>query len=70
MIKDRLIDKIYPFPEDPFGNLICFDYRNGMNKSLKVVFWDHEIAHDSSEEAIRYICVNFTILLHKLYTPE
>lgn len=27
-VKDRLIEKVIPFAEDPFGNLLCFDYRN------------------------------------------
>ena len=27
-VKDRLPESIYPFADDPFGNLICFDYRS------------------------------------------
>lgn len=27
-IKDRLIGRVIPFAEDPFGNMICFDYTN------------------------------------------
>ncbi len=28
--KDRLPDKIYPFAREPFGNLLCLDYRNNL----------------------------------------
>lgn len=69
-VKDRLIDDIYPFAEDPFGNLICFDYREGKNKSPKVIFWDHEIASRESDDGIFYICDSFTELISKLYSDE
>ncbi|HHB2075694.1 TPA: SMI1/KNR4 family protein, partial [Bacillus cereus] len=40
-IKEELLDNIYPFANDPFGNFLCFDYRN--NSALPtIVFWDHE----------------------------
>ena len=26
-IQDRLVAGVYPFADDPFGNMICFDYR-------------------------------------------
>ena len=40
-IKDRLVDKVYPFGKDSFGNHLCFDYRN--NSQLPtIVFWEHE----------------------------
>ena len=35
--KDRLIDDIYPFADDSFGNFICFDYWKGKDKPPKVV---------------------------------
>jgi cell wall assembly regulator SMI1 len=68
MIEDRLISDIYPFGADPFGNFICFDYREGTNKPPKVVFWDHETAYDSPEKAISFICDSFTKLISKLYS--
>lgn len=69
-IKDRLVNNIYPFAEDPFGNFICFDYREESTQSPKVVFWDHEVAFQSPEEAISYICDSFTELIYKLYRSE
>lgn len=34
------LDGVVPFGRDPFGNLICFDYRESAKPSIK--FWDHE----------------------------
>lgn len=34
------LSKIVPFAQDPFGNLICFDYSYGPRP--KIVFWEHE----------------------------
>jgi hypothetical protein len=51
-VKDRMVDGVIPFANDPFGNLLCFDYRqNSLNPT--VVFWDHEIANDNPERAIK-----------------
>ncbi|MCL2360111.1 MAG: SMI1/KNR4 family protein [Candidatus Bathyarchaeota archaeon] len=64
-VKDRLVNGIYPFAEDPFGNLICFDYRNN-DDIPKVVFWDHELSHENPEnlgKAITPICNTFSELL-------
>jgi len=63
--KDRLIEKIIPFAEDPFGNMICFDYRN--NNQPVVVFWEHETAFNDKEEAIKYICGTFSDLMSILH---
>jgi len=63
--KDRLIEKIIPFAEDPFGNMICFDYRN--NNQPVIVFWEHEIAFNDKEKAIKYICNSFSDLLSILH---
>lgn len=62
--KDRLPDKIYPFAKDPFGNLLCFDYRD-TSDSPSIVFWDHE--EEDIEEAIYPVCPTFTELLDSLY---
>ncbi|ETA69193.1 SMI1/KNR4 family protein [Methanolobus tindarius DSM 2278] len=63
-IVEGMVECIYPFAADPFGNFICFDYRDGKNKSPKVVFWDHEIAY------VCHICDSFTELISKLYKHE
>ncbi|KFN04741.1 SMI1/KNR4 family protein [Bacillus clarus] len=62
-VKDRLSDKVYPFARDPFGNLLCFDYRNEL-QSPTVVFWDHE--EEDMEKAIYPVCSSFTELLNSL----
>ena len=64
-VKDRLLSGVYPFADDPFGNLICFDYRNSDGIST-VVLWDHESCHENLEKAIIPICKTFTELLSKL----
>ncbi|OOZ84311.1 SMI1/KNR4 family protein [Bacillus cereus] len=62
-VKDRLVAKVYPFARDPFGNLLCFDYRNSTESPI-VVFWDHE--EENIEEAIYPVCSTFTELLASL----
>ena len=64
-VQDRLVKGVYPFADDPFGNLICFDYRNNTGIPT-VVFWDHEISQENREKAIIPICDTFTELLFKL----
>jgi len=64
-IKGRLIEKIIPFAEDPFGNMICFDYRD--NNQPVVVFWEHETAFNDKEAAIKYICSTFSDLMSILH---
>ncbi|MFC4620417.1 SMI1/KNR4 family protein [Camelliibacillus cellulosilyticus] len=65
-IRDRLVEGVYPFADDPFGNHICFDYRESKDNP-KVVFWDHEVAYEDPEKAITPVCDSFTELLNKLY---
>ncbi|MGC5326444.1 SMI1/KNR4 family protein [Brevibacillus sp. SYSU BS000544] len=83
-ISEELPDGIIPFANDPGGNYICFDYKNGKQDEPIIVFWDHELSvseDDLSEEeleeksleeyqreAIVPICSTFTELLSKLYT--
>jgi hypothetical protein len=64
-VRDRLVEGIYPFADDPFGNLLCFDYRKGDNPTI--VFWDHEVAFEDPEGALTYVADSFTELLSKLY---
>ena len=38
-VSDRLIEDVIPIAEDPFGNLICFDFRiDNANQGLKLAF--------------------------------
>ncbi|MFC4620420.1 SMI1/KNR4 family protein [Camelliibacillus cellulosilyticus] len=68
-VKDRLIDKVYPFANDPGGNLFCFDYRKS-DMNPQIVFWDHEVAFEDPEKAITYLCDSFTELLLNLHEYE
>jgi cell wall assembly regulator SMI1 len=61
---EGMVDGIFPFAADPFGNFICFDYRDEKDSLPKVVFWDHELA------SIYYICDNFIELISKLYSND
>jgi hypothetical protein len=63
-IKDRLPEKVIPFARDPFGNLICFNYRESSEPTI--VFWEHETASRSKEAAIKKVCNTFTELLNML----
>lgn len=62
-IKDRLVDGIYPFASDSFGNFLCFDYRNNP-ASPTIVFWDHE--EEEIEDSIYPVCSTFQELLNSL----
>ncbi|MDA7028615.1 SMI1/KNR4 family protein [Bacillus sp. CLL-7-23] len=63
--KDRLIDNVIPFADDPAGNLFCFDYRRSSTDPV-IVFWDHEEAFENPENALTYICDSFTDLINSL----
>ena len=65
-IKNRLPAGIVPIASDPFGNYICFDFRNKKDNPT-LVFWDHE---KSGDTAISPICDSFSELLSKLYQPD
>lgn len=64
--EESSIEGLVPFGKDPFGNLLCFDYRSN-KESPQVVFFDHE---ERGEEAIIPICNTFTELLNGLYSIE
>ncbi|MGM1019044.1 MAG: SMI1/KNR4 family protein [Bacillota bacterium] len=62
--QDSFTKGIIPFGRDPFGNLLCFDYR--FNKEVPlIILFDHE---EIEEEAITPVCDTFTELLDKLYS--
>ncbi len=64
-VSDRIPTKVISFGEDPFGNLYCFDYREG--SSPKVVYWDHEKAFNDPENSLTYIADSFTGFVNMLY---
>ncbi|WP_425449853.1 SMI1/KNR4 family protein [Dethiothermospora halolimnae] len=67
-VKDRLIERVIPFAEDPFGNLICFDYRN--NEQPTIVFWQHEKAFNNKQAATKHLCDSFNDLLLMLHESK
>lgn len=67
-VKDRMPVGVFPFAEDPFGNLLCFDYRIDPNHP-QVVFWDHERSHTDPIDAVTRICDTFSTLIASLYEP-
>lgn len=66
-IGKRLPDKVIPFADDPFGNYLCFDFRD-KESNPTVVFWDHE--QPNRKTSLSKVCNNFTELLNKLYKPD
>ena len=64
--KDKLPRDIVPFARDPFGDMICFDYR--ISKIPSIVFW--RVDKGKSEESIDFICDTFSDLLSSLYRVE
>ncbi|MWC31272.1 SMI1/KNR4 family protein [Paenibacillus sp. MMS18-CY102] len=61
-----LPEGIIPFARDPFGGLICFNYRNTKD-SPTVVFYDQESVND---DKIKLICGTFSELIDRLYSDE
>jgi hypothetical protein len=64
-ITEGLDKRVIAFADDPFGNSICFDYRN-TDTNPPVVFFDHELDSDDPDK-YQYICASFTELIDKLY---
>jgi SMI1-KNR4 cell-wall len=62
MFHEFSVQKLIPFARDPYGNLLCFDYRYDEN-SPKVVFFDSE----GEETSITPVCDTFTDLISRLY---
>ena len=67
-LKSRLVEKVFPFARDPFGNYICFDYRSGGDPTI--VFWEHEAASIDNDSAISKVCDSFSELLDMLEERE
>ena len=63
------IDRVLPFARDPFGNLICFDYRE-TDSNPPIVFWDHEADSDAGEESLKFVANSFDEFLDMLYEPD
>lgn len=58
-LKSDLPNKVIPFAKDPFGNMYCFDYRNGEEPTI--IYWDHESG------SITYVCATFSDMENMLY---
>lgn len=66
-VRDRLCQGVIPIADDPFGNLICFDFRESASNP-PIVFWDHEVESLNPDSALFPVCQSFTALLEMLYT--
>jgi hypothetical protein len=64
-IKDRLVDNVFPFGNDPFGNHYCFDYRQSKQYPT-VIFWNHEEAYENPAKGTSYLYDSFTEFLNHL----
>ncbi|ETT34058.1 SMI1/KNR4 family protein [Paenibacillus sp. FSL P4-0338] len=64
--EETSIAGLVPIARDPFGNLLCFDYRLKV-QSPEIIFYDHE---EIGEDAIIPVCSTFTELLNGLYSAE
>ncbi|WHX50171.1 SMI1/KNR4 family protein [Paenibacillus woosongensis] len=60
-----LPENIIPFARDPFGGLICFDYRPS-NDVPVIVFFDEELENNN----ITFICESFSELINRLLIIE
>lgn len=69
LLKARLPKGVYPFAADPFGNYLCFDYRDKAKSGPSIVFWDHEFSRNR-EKAFTYVCGTFTELVRMLYSDD
>ena len=61
-LQDRIGDQLFPFAEDGFGNLLCFDY----SADKTIVFWDHEKNYDDFKETT-FVCSSFSSLIENLF---
>lgn len=61
----RLLNKMIPIANDPFGNLICISAEG--DDMGKVYFWDHELeSEEAGYENMGFIANSFTEFLNKL----
>lgn len=67
-VRDRLLPLVFPFAQDPFGNLICFKYKNHTDEP-EIAFWNHELAKSNPIQATIVVRRNFTELIESLYDP-
>ncbi|MBP3041174.1 SMI1/KNR4 family protein [Bacillaceae bacterium Marseille-Q3522] len=63
MFYEFSLQKLIPFARDPFGNLLCFDYRDN-DESPKIVFYNCE---ENGITLVTPVCESFTVLLDRLY---
>ncbi|MCX7569424.1 SMI1/KNR4 family protein [Tumebacillus sp. DT12] len=70
-IEERLVEGVYPFASDAFGNFICFDYRQQEDLTQPaIVFWEHEAASEDPERAIYPVARSIADLIDCLYEIE
>jgi hypothetical protein len=65
-LSGRMPEGVLPIGEDPFGNFICLDGRDG--RDGPVLFWDHEYEGEPPDEANLYeIAPDLQTFLDSLY---
>jgi cell wall assembly regulator SMI1 len=65
-IRERFPKGVLPIADDPFGNHICLDGRDG--RDGPVYFWDHEYEGDTPDDANLYeIAPDLQTFLDSLY---
>jgi cell wall assembly regulator SMI1 len=68
-LADRVPPGVLPIADDPLGNHICIDTRDG--RDGPVLFWDHEYEGDPPDEANLYpIAPDLPTFLDRLREPE
>lgn len=65
-LKNKMPQDIVPFARDPFGSMICFDYRRSNIPSI--CFW--RINKKDDEKELEVVCETFSELLSLLYRVE
>jgi hypothetical protein len=69
ILGERVPRGVLPIADDPFGNLICLDGRNG--RDGPVLFWDHEYEGDPPDESnLYYVAPDLRTFLDGLRARE
>jgi SMI1 / KNR4 family (SUKH-1) len=66
LLNGRILEGVLPIADDPYGNVICIDCRDG--RDGPVLLWDHEYESEPPDEANLYlIAPNLQMFLEGLH---
>lgn len=66
-VQDRLPDGVFPFAQEPGGDLFCFDYCD-VETEPTIAYWDHDIASpENPEGGITFVASSFSAMLSMLF---